>query len=215
MSDVEKHIYPRKERKMTEYIIAFFTAFTSIAGAYLASTLAMRNTKQEQFFTEKKNIYYELTTILPDVDKFLAQSDYMDGTEGSGRAEDKISIMEIQLEDIVNRKQELIGQAGVTKECMYNLDTKINNLKYKINIHKEYLVQMKELKDKIVKFELNGNRNLLRIFASTNVWNSYVRLNVALDNEYLCNIGVKKADITYHINDLITYMRMDLSGRSK
>lgn len=39
---------------MTEYIIAFFTAFTSIAGAYLASTLAMRNTKQEQFFTEKK-----------------------------------------------------------------------------------------------------------------------------------------------------------------
>lgn len=169
---------------MTEYIIAFFTAFTSIAGAYLASTLAMRNTKQEQFFTEKKNIYYELTTILPDVDKFLAQSDYMDGTEGSGRAEDKISIMEIQLEDIVNRKQELIGQAGVTKECMYNLDTKINNLKYKINIHKEYLVQMKELKDKIVKFELNGNRNLLRIFASTNVWNSYVRLNVALDNEY-------------------------------
>ena len=70
-------------------------------------------------------------------------------------------------------------------------------------------------KDKIDKFELAGNRNLLRIFASTNVWNSYVRFNVALGNEYLCNIGVKKEDITYHINDLIAYMRMDLSGGCK
>lgn len=74
---------------------------------------------------------------------------------------------------------------------------------------------MKELKDKIDKFELNGNRNLLRIFASTNVWNSYVRFNVALHNEYMCNIGVKKDDITYHINDLIAYMRIDLSGGCK
>ena len=98
---------------------------------------------------------------------------------------------------------------------MYDVDTEINNLKYKIKRHEEYLTQMRQLKDKIDKFELAGNRNLLRIFASTNVWNSYVRFNVALDNEYLCNIGVKKEDIIYHINDLIAYMRMDLSDGCK
>ncbi len=200
---------------MTEYIIAIITAITSFIGAYVASSLAMKNIKQEQYFAEKKRIYYELATILPDVEKFLAQSDYMDGTEGNCGAENKISIMKIQLEDAESRKQKLLGQTDVTKESMYDVDTEINNLKYKIKRHEEYLTQMRQLKDKIDKFELAGNRNLLRIFASTNVWNSYVRFNVALDNEYLCNIGVKKEDITYHINDLIAYMRMDLSGGCK
>lgn len=123
--------------------------------------------------------------------------------------------MKIQLEDAESRKRKLMGQADITKECTYGIDTEISNLKYKINKHEEYLAQMKELKGKIEEFELNGNRNLLRIFASTNVWNSYVRFNVALYNEYMCNIGVKKEDITYHINDLIIYMRMDLAGGCK
>lgn len=174
---------------MTEYIIAIITAITSFIGAYVASSLAMKNIKQEQYFAEKKRIYYELATILPVVEKFLAQSDYMDGTEGNCGAEDKISIMKIQLEDAESRKQKLTGQASAAKEYIYDIDTEIRNLKYKIDKHEEYLTQMRELKDKIYKFELKGNRNLLRIFASTNVWNSYVRFNVALDNEYLCNIG--------------------------
>ena len=80
---------------MTEYIIAIITAITSFIGAYVASSLAMKNIKQEQYFAEKKRIYYELATILPDVEKFLAQSDYMDGPEGNCGAENKISIMKI------------------------------------------------------------------------------------------------------------------------
>lgn len=139
----------------------------------------------------------------------------MDGTERNCGAENKISIMKIQLEDAESKKQKLTGQAGVTKECMYDVDTEISNLKYKIKKHEEYLIQMRELKDIIYKFEFVGNRNLLRIFASTNVWSSYVRFNVALDNEYMYNIGTRKEDVTYHINNLLAYMRMDLAGGCK
>lgn len=42
---------------MTEYIIAIITAITSFIGAYVASSLAMKNIKQEQYFAEKKRIY--------------------------------------------------------------------------------------------------------------------------------------------------------------
>lgn len=138
---------------MAEYIITIITAITSFIGAYVASSLAMKNIKQEQYFAEKKRIYYDLATILPDVEKFLAQSDYMDGTEGKCGAENKISIMKIQLEDAESRKQKLTGQSGVAKKCMYDIDTEISNLKYKIEKHEEYLIQMRELKDKIDKFE--------------------------------------------------------------
>lgn len=200
---------------MTEYIIAIITAITSFIGAYVASSYAMKNIKQEQYFAEKKRVYYELATILPDIQEFMAQSDYMDGTEGNCGAEGKISIMKIQLEDAESRKQKLLEQNGVMREHIYDVEAEISNLKYKINKHKKYLAQMNELKNKIEEFELNGNKNLLRIFASKNVWSSYVRFKVALQNENNCNIGVKKEDITYHINDLIVYMRMDLSGGTK
>ena len=39
-----------------------------------------------------------------------------------------------------------------------------------------------------------------------------VYFEVALHNEYYCNIGVKKDDIVYHINNLILGMRNDLQG---
>ena len=200
---------------MTELIIAIISAITSFGGAFLAASLGMKNKKQEEYFAEKKRVYYELATILPDVERFIAQSDYMDGSEGACGAEGKISVMKVQLEDAVKRKQKLAKQSGVTSETKYDIETEINNLKYKIGKHEEYLAQMKQLRDKIDEFELNGNKNLLRIFASINVWNSYVRFCVALDNEYICDIGVKKEDIIYHINALIAYMRMDLSGKEK
>lgn len=94
---------PYSEELNIGYLSRLFNNTSNIGSTKVFEAKDIEESK-EQFFTEKKNIYYELTTILPDVDKFLAQSDYMDGTEGSGRAEDKISIMEIQLEDIVNRK---------------------------------------------------------------------------------------------------------------
>lgn len=80
----------------------------------------------------------------------------MDGTERNCGAENKISIMKIQLEDAESKKQKLTGQADVTKECMYDVDTEISNLKYKIKKHEEYLIQMRELKDIIYKFEFVG-----------------------------------------------------------
>ena len=55
-------------------------------------------------------------------------------------------------------------------------------------------------------------KNLLRLFASARVWNSYVELSVALHNEYYCNLGVVKEDIVHHVNNLIFYMRNDLQG---
>lgn len=199
---------------MTEYIIAVITAITSFFGAAIASWLSIKKFKREKYFEEKKRLYYELATILPIANEFVAQSDYLDGTEGCGEAECKIDVMALQLKIAKERLDEL-KKKNVSSDEMYEVEVEINNLKYKMKKHEQYLKQMNSLHTKIEEFEKAGNRNLLRIFASQKVWNSYVRFNVALHNEYYSDIGVTKEDIIYHINRLIAYMRKDLASGEK
>lgn len=195
---------------MTGYIIAIITSMTSFIGAFIASALAIKNTKKEHYFVEKKKLYYELVMILPDIEEFIAQSDYMTGDEGNCSAEEKVNIMKIRLEDAEDRKKNIF-----TREQIQEVEQEIRMLKYKIDRNNEYIKQNEQLRCKIDEFEKNGNKNLLRIFASAKVWRSYVRFKVALHNEYYCCNGVKKEDIIVNIMDLLKYMSKDLSGGSK
>lgn len=195
---------------MTGYIIAIITSMTSFIGAFIASALAIKNTKKEYYFVEKKKLYYELAMILPDIEEFIAQSDYMTGDEGNCSAEEKVNIMKIRLEDAEDRKKNIF-----TREQIQEVEQEIRMLKYKIDRNNEYIKQNEQLRCKIDEFEKNGNKNLLRIFASAKVWRSYVRFKVALHNEYYCCNGVKKEDIIVNIMDLLKYMSKDLSGGSK
>lgn len=195
---------------MTGYIIAIITSMTSFIGAFIASALAIKNTKKEHYFVEKKKLYYELAMILPDIEEFIAQSDYMTGDEGNCSAEEKVNIMKIRLEDAEDRKKNVF-----TREQKQDVEQEIRMLKYKIDRNNEYIKQNEQLRCKIDEFEKNGNKNLLRIFASAKVWRSYVRFKVALHNEYYCCNGVKKEDIIVNIMDLLKYMSKDLSGGSK
>jgi hypothetical protein len=195
---------------MTGYIIAIITSMTSFIGAFIASALAIKNTKKEHYFVEKKKLYYELAMILPDIEEFIAQSDYMTGDEGNCSAEEKVNIMKIRLEDAEDRKKNIF-----TREQILEVEQEIRMLKYKIDRNNEYIKQNEQLRCKIDEFEKNGNKNLLRIFASAKVWRSYVRFKVALHNEYYCCNGVKKEDIIVNIMDLLKYMSKDLSGGSK
>ena len=63
---------------MENYGITIITSIMSFFGAYIASTLALRNQKQKKYFAEKRRIYFNLAIILPDVESFLAQSEYLD-----------------------------------------------------------------------------------------------------------------------------------------
>ncbi len=195
---------------MTGYIIAIITSMTSFIGAFIASALAIKNTKKEHYFVEKKKLYYELAMILPDIEEFIAQSDYMTGDEGNCSAEEKVNIMKIRLEDAEDRKKNVF-----TREQKQEVEQEIRMLKYKIDRNNEYIKQNEQLRCKIDEFEKNGNKNLLRIFASAKVWRSYVRFKVALHNEYYCCNGVKKEDIIVNIMDLLKYISKDLSGGSK
>lgn len=195
---------------MTGYIIAIITSMTSFIGAFIASALAIKNTKKEHYFVEKKKLYYELAMILPDIEEFIAQSDYMTGDEGNCSAEEKVNIMKIRLEDAEDRKKNVF-----TREQKQEVEQEIRMLKYKIDRNNEYIKQNEQLRCKIDEFEKNGNKNLLRIFASAKVWRSYVRFKAALHNEYYCCNGVKKEDIIVNIMDLLKYMSKDLSGGSK
>lgn len=195
---------------MTGYIIAIITSMTSFIGAFIASALAIKNTKKEHYFVEKKKLYYELAMILPDIEEFIAQSDYMTGDEGNCSAEEKVNIMKIRLEDAEDRKKNIF-----TREQILEVEQEIRMLKYKIDRNNEYIKQNEQLRCKIDEFEKNGNKNLLRIFASAKVWRSHVRFKVALHNEYYCCNGVKKEDIIVNIMDLLKYMSKDLSGGSK
>ena len=196
---------------MENYIITLISAVASFIAAYFGAFWALKNVKKEKYFEERKRLYYELAGILPIIDAFITQSDYLRNGECGGNAEDKIVIMEMRLQDAEDRLK-IMQESQYTSKQMYEVETEINNWKYRIERHKEYLQEMKELHKKLEEFDKSGKKNLLRLFASTEVWNSYVGFSVALHNEYYCNIGVVKEDIVYHINNLIFYMRSDLQG---
>lgn len=196
---------------MEDYIVALISAVASFIAAYLGACLALKNVKKEKYFEERKRLYYELAGILPITDEFIAQSDYLQDYDCGGNAKQKIEIMKMRLQDAEERlKIKKVGK--YTSKEIYEIETEISNWKYIIKKHKEYLQEMEELHKKLEAFDKSGKKNLLRLFASAEVWSSYVHFEVALHNEYYCNIGVKKDDIVYHINNLILGMRNDLQG---
>lgn len=189
----------------------FATIVASFFAAYLGAFYGFKNIKKEKFFEERKKIYSELVSVLPIIDRFWTQSDYLDGNEGSGNAESRIPYMQVQLK-IAEEELEKRKKNKESFDRQYEVENEISNWKYKIKKHEEYLNEMKELHNKFDIFDNSGNRNLLRIFASVEVWNSYMGLFVALNNEYHCNNGVKTEDIVYHINNIINYIRRDLQA---
>lgn len=196
---------------MIEYIKIFAPSILSVITVYITSRMAMGNIKQGQYYEEKRKLYYELATILPNIESFKAQSDYMDGTEGNCNAYMKITIMEQQLKDAKKRKHKFEHKIDRFGETMSNLENQISDLNYKIENHKQYLSQMQDIFEKIQNFQKKGNENVLLIFASSDVRRDYKKLKAALHNEFCLNIGVKKEDIIYNINSLIENMKKDLS----
>lgn len=186
------------------------STFATFVAAYIAATLAYKNSKKIKYYDEKRKIYYDLASILPIVDEIECQSDYLDGSEGCGNAEVKTKIMEIQLEDAEEHLAECKKRSGNLKKDE-KIEIEISNLKYKIEKHKKYLKEFSELKHKIEYFKKDGKENLMRIFASIAVWNSYISLIVALSNEHNIDIGVTTEDIKYCINNLINNIRKDLN----
>lgn len=121
---------------MIEYIKIFAPSILSVITVYITSRMAMGNIKQGQYYEEKRKLYYELATILPDIESFKAQSDYMDGTEGNCNAYMKITIMEQQLKDAKKRKHKFEHKIDRFGETMSNLENQISDLNYKIENHK-------------------------------------------------------------------------------
>lgn len=202
------------KESMVEIIVACVSVVGTLFAAYFGACWALKNAKREKYFEERKKIYYELAGILPVTDYFMAQSDYMKECLVGGNPENKINIMEIKLKD-AEKRLELLGKREYTSEQRYEIETEISNWNYRIEKHELYLQEMKLLRGKLEDFEKSGKINILRLFASQEVWNSYIRFRVALDNEYNCNIGVTKEDVVYHINKAILYMREDLESGKK
>ena len=196
---------------MENYIIELISVAGTFIAAYLGSLWALKNVKKEKYFEERKQIYYELASILPIIDTCITQSDYLQDCQLGGTAENKIVIMEMKLHDAEDRLK-IMQESQHTYNEMHEVEIEISNWEYRIKRHKEYLQEMGELHKKLEEFDKSGKKNLLRLFASARVWSSYVELSVALHNEYYCNLGVVKEDIVHHVNNLIFYMRNDLQG---
>lgn len=215
MQDESRENIEEKEDKeiMIEIIMDVIVACVSVVGAWFATYLgarwALKNLKKEKYFEERKKIYFDLAEVLPVVNYYMAQSDYMYDCMITGKAEDKLSTMKNNLKAEENRL-ELLKKQGGTSEQIYEVETEINNYKYRIEKHELYLKEMKELRKKIEDFEKSGKKNLLRLFASPEVWTSYIEFRCAFDNEYNCNIGVTKEHVEMHINKIISCMREDL-----
>lgn len=84
---------------MENYIIELISVAGTFIAAYLGSLWALKNVKKEKYFEERKQIYYELASILPIIDTCITQSDYLQDCQLGGTAENKIVIMEMKLHD--------------------------------------------------------------------------------------------------------------------
>ena len=88
---------------MENYIIELISVAGTFIAAYLGSLWALKNVKKEKYFEERKQIYYELASILPIIDTCITQSDYLQDCQLGGTAENKIVIMEMKLHDAEDR----------------------------------------------------------------------------------------------------------------
>ena len=75
---------------MENYIIELISVAGTFIAAYLGSLWALKNVKKEKYFEERKQIYYELASILPIIDTCITQSDYLQDCQLGGTAENKI-----------------------------------------------------------------------------------------------------------------------------
>lgn len=196
---------------MENYIITFIAAGASFVAAYLGGFFGLKNSKREKFFEERKNIYYKLVSILPVVGNFKTQSDFDYGSRGNCNAEDQISNMNVKLE-CAEEELERIKKNNEKNSRASEAETEVRNLKFLINKQKEYLKNINQLNEKLKKFESEGNKNLLRLFASPEVLKGYNNFKVALNNEYNCSGISTTEDIVYHINNIIFFMRRDLKS---
>lgn len=213
--DSRENVAEQEDKEdMVEIIVACVSVAGTLFAAYFGACWALKNAKKEKYFEERKEIYCKLVEILPVIEYFMAQSDYMEGCLIGGNPENKIASMKIKLED-AEKRLALLEKHEYTSEQRYEIETEISNWNYRIEKHELYLQEMKSVRGKLEDFEKSGKINVLRLFASQEVLNSYTRFRVALDNEYMCNIGVTKEDVVYHIKNTISYMREDLKlGKS-
>ncbi len=211
--DSRENVEEQEDKEgMVEIIVACVSVAGTLFAAYFGACWALKNVKKEKYFEERKKIYYELAEILPVIDYLMAQSDYMQDCLIGGKPENKIDIMEIKLKD-AEKRLELLKKNEYTSKQRNEIEIEISNWNYRIEKHELYLQEMKSVRGKLEDFEKSGKINILRLFASQEVWNSYIGFRVALDNEYNCNIGVIKEDVVCHIRNTISYMRKDLKNR--
>lgn len=55
---------------MENYIIELISVAGTFIAAYLGSLWALKNVKKEKYFEERKQIYYELASILPMISSY-------------------------------------------------------------------------------------------------------------------------------------------------
>lgn len=188
-------------------ITVFATAGTAFIAAFIGARLAHKSALKQKYYEKKSNVYLELSRTIPIIDDFKSQSDYFMDMKIGGSAEEKIAVLDSQIsgneiiiesldKDNKNRRQEI--------------EQEIRNLQYIKKKHLEYLNERKNLFNKQNFFQSKGFENELRLFASIDVWNMYVVLNVSLDNEYNTNRGIVNEDIVNNMRELIKLMRKDL-----
>ena len=146
---------------MENYIIELISVAGTFIVAYLGFLWALKNVKKEKYFEERKQIYYELASILPIIDTCITQSDYLQDCQLGGTAENKIVIMEMKLHDAEDRLK-IMQESQHTYNEMHEVEIEISNWEYRIKRHKEYLQEMGELHKKLEEFDKSEWVKVLR-----------------------------------------------------
>lgn len=169
--------------------------------------IPISNYRKQRAFDEKKKIYHMLLEVLHGDEKFIAQSEYLEGYGGNGDAEYKIKILDIQLHDAIYRCE--LANDDIRKQDLSHEINKIQGIQQQ---HYSYIGLREQLFNELKSFDENCS-HLLDIYGSKYVRFLYYDLKACLKNEYKFNRGISTEQILCVVRGIRNSIRRELNAR--
>ncbi len=158
------------------------------------------------FSEGKKEVCYKLLEYLP-ASIPISQGNISKEYLSAGSPESSINILKIKIKDY----EKQLEKNNLASEQREALEVKCSNSRYTIKQLEQYIEFFsKTLKD-MAEFEHSQFFNLFKIYASNDVRNAYVSLNVAISNDYHSCINVPSRELCILLDQLLFAIKADLN----
>jgi hypothetical protein len=189
--------------EMVPLLINIIAPFIS---AFLGAFFGYRFSLKQRFSEDKKEVYYKLLEYLP-ASIPISQGDISQEYLSAGSPESSINILKIKIEDY----EKQLEKNNFTSEQREALEVKRSNSRYTIEQLERYIEFFSKTLKNIAEFERSQLFNLFKIYASNDVRKAYVRLNVAISNDYHACFNVPSRELNILLDQLLFAIKADLN----